>query len=148
MKIEEFGSRDTLIDQVKRRRRKKIQHILIERREVDQLSCNRGRVWPDLENAAHTHTHIHRGRVTGHKERLCQVTEHRGKDKGLEGCDMTNMRSSAGLRGDWCYSQRWLTLLICITHQSRSQQQQQQILRRAAAHMYGQAPSAWKYAWK
>lgn len=44
VKIEEFGSRDTLIDKVKRRRRKKIQHILIERREVDQLSCNRGRV--------------------------------------------------------------------------------------------------------
>lgn len=35
---------------------------------------------------------------------------------------MTNMRGFAGLRGDWHYSRGWLTLLICITHQSRSQQ--------------------------
>lgn len=68
------------------------------------------------------HTRTHTSRVTGHKEPLCQVTEHREKDKGLEGCDMTNMRGFAGLRGDWRYSQGWLTLLICITHQSRSQQ--------------------------
>lgn len=61
-------------------------------------------------------------RVTGHKEPLCQVTERTEKDKGLEGCDMTNMRGFEGLRGYWRYSQGWLTLLICITHQSRSQQ--------------------------
>lgn len=36
----------------------------------------------------------------GHKEPLCQVTEHRATDKGREGCDMTNMRGSAGLRGE------------------------------------------------
>lgn len=75
-------------------------------------------------------------RVTGHKEPLCQVTEHREKDKGLEGCDMTNMRGSAGLRGDWHYSRGWLTLLICITHQSRSQ-------RRRADKPHTWSPDAW-----
>lgn len=33
----------------------------------------------------------HMSQVTGHKEPLCQVTEHREKDIRLEGCDMTNM---------------------------------------------------------
>lgn len=35
----------------------------------------------------------------GHKEPLCQVTEHREEDKGLEGCDMTNMRGFCGASG-------------------------------------------------
>lgn len=91
------------------------------RTEIGVLSCNRGLIWPDLERTT-VHGRAHTSRVTGHKEPLCQVTEHREKDKGLEGCDMTNMRGFAGLRGDWHYSRGWLTLLICITHQSRSQQ--------------------------
>lgn len=91
------------------------------RTAIDLLSCNRDPIWPNLEHTS-GHAPAHTCRVTGHKEPLCQVTEHREKDKGLEGCDMTNMRSFAGLWGDWRYSQGWLTLLICITHQSRSQQ--------------------------
>ena len=90
-------------------------------RDKTLLSCNRGPIWPDLEKGRRALARTHTSRVTGHKEPLCQVTEHRDGDKGLEGCDMTNMRSFAGLRGDWRYSQRWLTLLICITHHSRSQ---------------------------
>ena len=89
------------------------------RTEIDLLSCNRDPIWPDLEHTS-VHAPAHTWRVTGHKEPLCQVTEHREKDKGLEGCDMTNMRSFAGLRGDWHYSQGWVTLLICITHHCRS----------------------------
>lgn len=90
------------------------------RTEIAMLSCNRGLIWPDLERT-NVHGRAHTSRVTGHKEPLCQVTEHREKDKGLEGCDMTNMRGFAGLWGNWHYSRGWLTLLICITHQSRSQ---------------------------
>lgn len=45
------------------------------------------------------HTHTHTNRVTGHKEPLCQVMEHRERDKGLEGCDMTNMRGFCGPSG-------------------------------------------------
>lgn len=93
----------------------------VRRTDVDLLSCNRGPISPDLEHTS-LHAHAHASRVTRHKEPLCRVTEHRKKDKGLEGCDMTNMRGFVGLRGDWHYSQGWLTLLICITHQSRSQQ--------------------------
>lgn len=77
----------------------------VRRREIDLLSCNKGPLRPDLENT-HTHACTHTSRVTGHKEPLCQVTEHRKRDKGLEGCEMTNMRGSAGLKGDWRYSQR------------------------------------------
>lgn len=91
------------------------------RAEIGVLSCNSGLIWPDLERTT-VHGNTHTSRVTGHKEPLCQVTEHREKDKGLEGCDMTNMRGFVGLRGDWHYSRGWLTLLIYITHQSRSQQ--------------------------
>lgn len=91
------------------------------RTEIGVLSCNSGLIWPDLERTT-VHGRARTSRVTGHKEPLCQVTEHREKDKGLEGCDMTNMRGFAGLWGDWHYSRGWLTLLICITHQSRSQQ--------------------------
>lgn len=90
------------------------------RTEIGVLSCNRGLIWPDLERT-NVHGRAHTSRVTGHKEPLCQVTEHREKDKGLEGCDMTNMRGFAGLWGNCHYSRGWLTLLICITHQSRSQ---------------------------
>lgn len=90
------------------------------RTEIGVLSCNRGLIWPDLERT-NVHGRARTSRVTGHKEPLCQVTEHREKDKGLEGCDMTNMRGFAGLWGNCHYSRGWLTLLICITHQSRSQ---------------------------
>lgn len=88
---------------------------------IDLLSRNTGLFWPDLEHTS-TRTHTHTSWVTGNKEPLCQVTEHREKNKGIEGCDMTNMRGFAGLWGNWLYSQGWLTLLICITHESGSQQ--------------------------
>lgn len=85
--------------------------------------------WPWTLKRARAHTHTRAG-SRGIKSHCVRSRSTERGIKDLRDVIWLIWGVSAGLRGDWRYSRGWLTLLICITHQTGSRQ-------RGSGHTWG-----------